>query len=73
MRPGLVESTEYSIRIRNAGFKIGYTPGAIVYHELNPKRYGRAYNRMVEYRKGLSRSIYRRGFDSISGDAELGG
>ena len=61
---GFSEDTEYSIRIRNAGFKIGYTPGAIVYHELNPNRYGRAYNRMVEYRKGLSRSIYRH--DSIA-------
>jgi GT2 family glycosyltransferase len=61
---GFSEDTEYSIRICNAGFKIGYTPGAIVYHELNPHRYGRAYNRMVEYRKGLSRSIYRH--DSIA-------
>jgi GT2 family glycosyltransferase len=61
---GFSEDTEYSIRIRNAGFKIGYTPDAIVYHELNPNRYGRSYNRMVEYRKGLSRSIYRR--DSIA-------
>ncbi len=60
---GFSEDTEYSLRIRKAGFKIGYTPHAIVYHELNPGRYGRAYNRMVEYRKGLSRSIYRR--DSI--------
>lgn len=60
---GLGEDTEYSIRIRKAGFKIGYTPHAIVYHELNPNRYGRKFNRMVEYRKGLSRSIYRR--DSI--------
>ena len=61
---GFSEDTEYSIRIRNAGFTIGYTPSAIVYHELNPNRYGRAYNRMVEYRKGLSRSIYRH--DSIA-------
>ena len=60
---GFSEDTEYSIRIRGAGFKIGYTPHAVVYHELNPNRYGRAYNRMVEYRKGLSRSIYRH--DSI--------
>jgi GT2 family glycosyltransferase len=60
---GFSEDTEYSMRIRNAGFKIGYTPHAIVYHELNPARYGREYNRMVEYRKGLSRSIYRQ--DSI--------
>lgn len=61
---GFSEDTEYSIRIRKAGFNIGYTPHALVYHELNPNRYGRAYNRMVEYRKGLSRSIYRH--DSIA-------
>ena len=56
---GFSEDTEFSIRICKAGFKIGYTPAAIVYHELNPARYGRAYNRDVEYRKGVSRSIYR--------------
>ena len=60
---GFSEDTEFSMRIRRAGFKIGYTPHAIVYHELNPERYGRQYNRDVEYRKGLSRSIYRN--DSI--------
>jgi glycosyltransferase involved in cell wall biosynthesis len=56
---GFSEDTEYSMRIRQAGFKIGYTPHAIVYHELDPRRYGRAYNRNVEFRKGVSRSIYR--------------
>jgi GT2 family glycosyltransferase len=60
---GFSEDTEFSIRIRKAGFKIGYTPEAIVYHELDPNRYGRAYNRDVEFRKGLSRSMYRK--DSI--------
>lgn len=60
---GFSEDTEYSMRMRRAGFKIGYNPSAIVYHELNPERYGRAYNRQVEYRKGVSRSIYRQ--DSI--------
>lgn len=61
---GFSEDTEFSIRIRRAGFKIGYTPHAVVYHELSPNRYGRGYNREVEYRKGLSRSLYRR--DSIA-------
>ena len=61
---GFSEDTEFSMRIRKAGFKIGYTPYAIVYHELNPVRYGRAYNRAVEYRKGLSRGLYRH--DSIA-------
>jgi GT2 family glycosyltransferase len=56
---GFSEDTEFSARIRMAGFKIGYTPQAIAYHELDPARYGRAYKRNVEYRKGLSRSIYR--------------
>ncbi len=61
---GFSEDTEYSIRIRKAGFKIGYTPHAVVYHELNPERYGREYNRTTQLRKGISRSIYRR--DSIA-------
>ena len=61
---GFSEDTEYSIRIRKAGFQIGYTPHAIVYHELNPARYGPVYNRAVEYRKGVSRSLYRH--DSIA-------
>lgn len=56
---GFSEDTEYSIRIRKAGFKIGYTPHAVVYHELNPERYGREYNRTTQFRKGISRSIYR--------------
>jgi glucosyl-dolichyl phosphate glucuronosyltransferase len=60
---GFSEDTEYSIRMRRAGFNVGYNPAAIVYHELNPERYGRAYNRRAEYRKGVSRSIYRQ--DSI--------
>jgi GT2 family glycosyltransferase len=62
---GYSEDTEYSRRVRHAGFKIGYAPGAIVYHELNRGRYGRQYNRLAEYRKGLSRAVYRR--DSIAG------
>lgn len=60
---GFSEDTEYSMRIRRAGFKIGYTPHAVVYHELDPGRYGLAVKREVQYRKGLSRSVYRR--DSI--------
>jgi glycosyltransferase involved in cell wall biosynthesis len=56
---GFSEDTQYSIRIRQAGFKIGYTPHAVVYHELSPTRYGREYNRRVEYRKGVSRAVYR--------------
>lgn len=56
---GFSEDTEYSMRMRDAGFTIGYSPFAIVYHELDPGRYGRAYNRTVHYRKGYSRSLYR--------------
>lgn len=57
---GFSEDTEYSRRIRESGFTIGYTPSAVVYHSLNPARYGRSYNRAVAYRKGKSRSLYRR-------------
>jgi GT2 family glycosyltransferase len=57
---GFSEDTEYSRRIRQAGFKIGYAPKAVAYHELNPERYGSSYNRNVQYRKGVSRSIYRK-------------
>jgi GT2 family glycosyltransferase len=57
---GYSEDTEYSRRVRSAGFTIGYSPYAVAYHELNPSRYGRGYNRSVEYRKGVSRAIYRR-------------
>lgn len=60
---GFSEDTEYSMRIRKEGFKIGYTPHAVVYHELDPGRYGLAVKREVQYRKGLSRSVYRH--DSI--------
>jgi glycosyltransferase involved in cell wall biosynthesis len=56
---GFSEDSEYSMRIRQAGFKIGYAPHAVVYHELDPARYGLAVKREVQYRKGLSRSVYR--------------
>jgi GT2 family glycosyltransferase len=60
---GFSEDPEYSMRIRKEGYKIGYTPHAVVYHELDPSRYGLAVKRDVQYRKGLSRSVYRK--DSI--------
>ncbi len=56
---GFSEDSEYSVRVRQAGFRIGYTPYAVAYHELNSARYGRDYNRTVQYRKGVSRSVYR--------------
>jgi glucosyl-dolichyl phosphate glucuronosyltransferase len=56
---GFSEDTEYSRRVRENGFKIGYAPKAIIYHELNPERYGSSYNQIIQYRKGISRSIYR--------------
>lgn len=60
---GFSGDTEFSRRVAAAGFKIGYSPLLIVYHELDPDRFGRKYNRAVQYQKGVSRSIYRR--DSI--------
>lgn len=60
---GFSEDTEYSMRIRKAGFSIGYAPDAVVFHELRPERYGRTYHRQVEYKRGMGRSLYRQ--DSI--------
>jgi glycosyltransferase involved in cell wall biosynthesis len=60
---GFGEDTEFSLRMRKAGFRMGYTPHAVVYHELDPARYGRSYNRKAQYRKGVSRNFYRQ--DSI--------
>lgn len=57
---GFGGDSEFSQRVRITGFKIGYTPHAVVYHELNPARYGRRYNRRIQYLKGLSRSTHRR-------------
>lgn len=58
--------TEISNRIRAAGYRIGYTPDVVAYHELNPERYGTGYARISQYRKGLSRSLY--GNDSLLSD-----
>ncbi|MGH7769667.1 MAG: glycosyltransferase family 2 protein [Candidatus Binatia bacterium] len=55
---GFGEDTDFSRRVRAAGLKIGYTPHAVVYHELDPNRYGGRYNRRVRYRMGLSESLY---------------
>jgi glycosyltransferase involved in cell wall biosynthesis len=55
---GFGEDSDFSCRVKALGFKIGYTPHAIVYHELDPNRYGGKYNRGVRYRMGLSESLY---------------
>jgi glucosyl-dolichyl phosphate glucuronosyltransferase len=60
---GFSEDTEYSIRLRKGDFRVGYAPDAVVFHELSPERYGRLYHRRVEYKKGVSRSLYRQ--DSV--------
>jgi GT2 family glycosyltransferase len=56
---GFGGDTTYSARVRAAGFKIGYSPHMVVYHELDPNRYGGKYNRGMRYRMGLSESLYR--------------
>jgi len=55
---GFGGDTKFSSRVRAAGFKIGYSPHMVVYHELDPNRYGGKYNRSVRYRMGLSESLY---------------
>ncbi len=50
-------------KAHNFAFRVVEEPQKGRSRELNPNRYGREYNRAVQYRKGLSRSIYRQ--DSI--------
>jgi len=64
---GFGGDTTYSARVRAAGFKIGYSPHMVVYHELDPNRYGGKYNRGMRYRMGLSESLYLR--QSLLGSA----
>jgi GT2 family glycosyltransferase len=55
---GFGGDTTFSRRVREAGFKIGYSPYMTVYHELDPNRYGGKYNRGMRYQMGLSESLY---------------
>lgn len=57
---GHEEETEISARLRRAGFRIGYAPRALVYHEVDPARADRARFLRVARERGRCRMIHER-------------
>jgi GT2 family glycosyltransferase len=57
---GHEEDTEMSIRMRAAGLRIGYCPGALVYHEVDPARAGRARFVRIARERGRCRMVHQR-------------
>jgi len=57
---GHEEDTEMSMRIRAAGLRIGYCPGAVVYHEVDPARADRARFIRIARERGRCRMLHER-------------
>lgn len=55
---GHEEETEMSARLRRAGYKIGYAPKAIVYHEVDPARADRQRFIRVSRERGRCRMLH---------------
>ena len=55
---GHEEETEMSARFRRAGYHIGYSPNAVVYHEVDPSRANRARFIRVARERGRCRMIH---------------
>jgi GT2 family glycosyltransferase len=55
---GHEEETEMSARFRRAGYHIGYSPNAVVYHEVDPERADRARFIRVARERGRCRMIH---------------
>lgn len=55
---GHEEETEMSARLRRAGYHIGYSPNAVVYHEVDPARASRARFIRVARERGRCRMIH---------------
>jgi GT2 family glycosyltransferase len=57
---GHEEETEMSARLRRAGYRIGYSPNAVVYHEVDPERASRARFIRIARERGRCRMIHER-------------
>ncbi len=57
---GHEEETEMSARLRQAGFRIGYAPRALVYHEVDPARADRARFLRIARERGRCRMLHER-------------
>jgi GT2 family glycosyltransferase len=55
---GHEEETEMSARLVRAGFKIGYAPHALVYHDVDPARADRARSLRIARERGRCRMIH---------------
>ena len=55
---GHEEETEMSARLRRAGFRIGYAPRALVYHEVDPARADHARFLRIARERGRCRMIH---------------
>jgi len=55
---GHEEETEMSARLARAGFRIGYAPRALVYHEVDPARADRARFLRIARERGRCRMIH---------------
>lgn len=57
---GHEEETEMSQRLRHAGFRIGYAPRALVYHEVDPARANRERFIRIARERGRCRMIHEK-------------
>jgi GT2 family glycosyltransferase len=57
---GHEEETEMSSRLRRAGFRIGYSPAALVYHEVDPSRANRERFIRIARERGRCRMLHER-------------
>jgi GT2 family glycosyltransferase len=57
---GHEEETEMCARLRRAGFRIGYAPGAVVYHEVDPARADRERYIRIARERGRCRMLHER-------------
>ena len=57
---GHEEESEMSQRLRRAGFRIGYAPQALVYHEVDPARASRERFIRIARERGHCRTIHER-------------
>ncbi|HYA35273.1 MAG TPA: glycosyltransferase family 2 protein [Candidatus Binataceae bacterium] len=55
---GHEEETEMSARLRRHGFRIGYCPGALVYHEVDPARANRERYIRIARERGRCRMLH---------------
>ena len=57
---GHEEETEMSQRLRRAGFRIGYAPKALVYHEVDPSRANRERFIRIARERGRCRMLHEK-------------